>query len=325
MCLKYGCFCSGAKVNIFFILEKCINFTARNINVEIKIMKSFLFAIVAVLFCLNCYGQSLKVDGDPFGSCSICMECSFDNNGKQCSRIILTSNLPLNQLNVKGAIIVSQKEEVGMKIIEFLPNHGQKITFYATQCQPLDVVVSEFVTGGAEYKMHIVGETNGVVEPVVNVVSEPVVEPTPPSSTSIGGHEYVDLGLPSGTLWATCNIGANSPEEYGDYFAWGETSPKSNYKWSTLKYCEDDNGDTYSKYNTDSKYGNVDNKTTLERSDDAATANWGNDWCMPTLAQFQELYDKCTWTWTKKNGKKGYEVKGSNGNTIFRFIGQIAG
>ena len=130
-------------------------------------------------------------------------------------------------------------------------------------------------------------------------------------------HDYIDLGLPSGTLWATCNIGANAPEEYGDYFAWGETKPKSNYTWSTLKYCEDNTGYTFSKYNTQSYYGNVDKKTTLDRSDDAAYQNWGSDWCMPTLDQIKELKDKCTWTWTTKNGKNGCEVKGPNGKTLF--------
>ena len=128
---------------------------------------------------------------------------------------------------------------------------------------------------------------------------------------------YVDLGLPSGTLWADRNVGAALPEDYGDYFAWGETTTKSNYAWATLKYCEDNSGDRFSKYNTQSKYGNVDNKTVLERSDDAATANWGSGWCMPTQQQFQELYDNCTWTWTTRNGKNGYEVKGKNGNSIF--------
>ena len=130
-------------------------------------------------------------------------------------------------------------------------------------------------------------------------------------------HDYVDLGLPSGTLWATCNVGANSPEECGDYFAWGETTTKSNYDWSTLKYCEDSTGIKFSKYITRSKYGSVDYKNVLDRSDDAATANWGSDWCMPTQAQFQELYDKCNWTLTFTDGKNGFEVQGPNGNTIF--------
>ncbi len=126
----------------------------------------------------------------------------------------------------------------------------------------------------------------------------------------------VDLGLPSGTVWADRNIGANSPEGYGDYFAWGETRPKSEYNWSTLKYC---NGsyNTLTKYCTDSSYGTVDNKTVLEPSDDAATANWGNSWRMPTHEEHEELSEKCTWIWTTRNGVKGYNVTGPNGNSIF--------
>ena len=121
------------------------------------------------------------------------------------------------------------------------------------------------------------------------------------------GHEYVDLGLPSGTLWATCNVGASKPEEYGDYFAWGETQPKSTYDWGTYKYC---NGSLTSltKYCTDSYYGTVDNKTTLEAADDAARANWGGSWRMPTDAELTDLRGQCTWTWTTQNGVYGYKV-----------------
>ena len=126
----------------------------------------------------------------------------------------------------------------------------------------------------------------------------------------------VDLGLPSGILWASCNVGAESPEEYGDYFAWGETEPKSNYSWSTYKWC---NGsyDTQTKYCTSSSYGTVDNKTVLEPEDDAATANWGGNWRMPTEAELDELRTECTWTWITLNGVNGYEVTGPNGNSIF--------
>ncbi len=118
-------------------------------------------------------------------------------------------------------------------------------------------------------------------------------------------HEYVDLGL--SVKWATCNVGANSPEEYGDYFAWGETEPKSTYDWSTYKWC---NGsyNTQTKYNTNSSYGTVDNKTTLDLSDDAARANWGGSWRMPTKAEQDELRTECTWTWTTENGVNGYRV-----------------
>ena len=139
------------------------------------------------------------------------------------------------------------------------------------------------------------------------------------SSTSgtENGHDYVDLGLPSGLKWATCNVGATAPEGYGDYFAWGETSPKNDYSWSTYKYC---NGSETSltKYNTESDYGTVDNKTTLELSDDAARANWGGTWRMPTKVEQDELRNNCTWTWTTQNGVNGYKVTSkTNGNSIF--------
>lgn len=128
--------------------------------------------------------------------------------------------------------------------------------------------------------------------------------------------DYVDLGLPSGTLWATRNIGANSPEDYGDYFAWGETSPKNNYDWSTYEWC---NGSMYSltKYNTTTNYGIVDNKTELDLEDDAAYVNWGPSWRMPTKEQQDELRERCTWTWTTRSGVNGCQVTGPNGNSIF--------
>ena len=139
------------------------------------------------------------------------------------------------------------------------------------------------------------------VRPVMNIVND---------------HEYVDLGLPSGLLWATCNLGASKPEEYGDYYAWGETTTKSNYDWSTYKYCNGYN-DTMTKYCTSSSYGTVDNKTSLELSDDVARASWGGSWRMPTYEEISELNTKCTWTWTSLNGTDGYKVTGSNGNSIF--------
>jgi hypothetical protein len=115
--------------------------------------------------------------------------------------------------------------------------------------------------------------------------------------TQLNGHDYVDLGLPSGTLWATCNVGANSPEEYGDYFAWGEISTKSSYSSGTYYYS--------------------DNPTTLPTSVDAATANWGSDWRMPTKAEFDELISNCTVIWTTQNGVYGRRYTGTNGNSIF--------
>ena len=135
------------------------------------------------------------------------------------------------------------------------------------------------------------------------------------------GYGYVDLGL--SVKWATCNVGANNPEDYGDYFAWGETTTKDTYSWSTYKYC---NGSptTMTKYCNNSSYGNngfTDNKTQLELSDDAARVNWGGSWRMPTDAEWTELREQCTWTWTTQNGKNGYKVtskkSGYTNNSIF--------
>ena len=132
-------------------------------------------------------------------------------------------------------------------------------------------------------------------------------------------HAYVDLGLPSGTKWATCNVGAYSPEEYGDYFAWGETTPKDTYNWSTYQHC---NGSytTLTKYCTNADFGNngyVDNLTTLLPEDDAATANWGPDWRMPTKEEWEELYYNTTVTWTTQNGVSGGLFTAANGNSLF--------
>ena len=129
-------------------------------------------------------------------------------------------------------------------------------------------------------------------------------------------HEYVELGLPSGPLWATCNVGANSPEEYGDYFAWGETAPKEVYEWSTYKWNDRSNG-KFTKYCTDSKYGTIDNNTELLSEDDAAYVNWGKNWRMPSLEQIRELINCCSWLWTTRNGVNGQLVTGPNGNTMF--------
>ena len=142
------------------------------------------------------------------------------------------------------------------------------------------------------------------------------------NSGTINGREYVDLGLPSGTLWATCNVGASKPEEYGDYFAWGETTPKSTYDWSTYRWCK---GSYYTmtKYCTDSKYGYngfTDNLTELQPEDDAATANWGSGWKMPSYDQINELVNDeyTTSEWTQLNGVYGCKVTSkSNGNSIF--------
>ncbi len=133
-----------------------------------------------------------------------------------------------------------------------------------------------------------------------------------------GHHPHmIDLGLPSGTKWACCNVGASSPEEYGGYYAWGETEEKSYYDWSTYKYCKGFY-DTMTKYCTSSYCGTVDNKAVLTPEDDVAHVKWGGSWRMPTTKEIAELLNDCSWTWTAQNGVNGYLViSKSNGSSIF--------
>ena len=133
-----------------------------------------------------------------------------------------------------------------------------------------------------------------------------------------GPYVYVDLGL--SVKWATFNVGATKPEEYGEYFAWGETESKDYYDWSTYKWCRGTE-ESLTKYCVDSDWGynrQTDNKTLLDLSDDAANANWGENWRMPTGTECNELIKECTWTYTEYNGVTGYRVTSkTNSNSIF--------
>lgn len=150
-------------------------------------------------------------------------------------------------------------------------------------------------------------------------------EDDPNNGDGIGtynGHDYVDLGLPSGTMWATCNVGATIPEGYGDYFAWGETSIKTTYNWSTYKYANGTSWDDpqLTKYCSESSRGYngfTDSLTVLQPGDDAATTNWSSGWCMPTADQWRELRRNTIITLATQNGVNGWLVTASNGNSLF--------
>ena len=140
-------------------------------------------------------------------------------------------------------------------------------------------------------------EAGCVVEAMEGVFVQATAAGQSATFTPVPSHEYVDLGLPSGLLWATCNVGAETPEDYGDYFAWGETAPKDSY--------------------TEDNYTYSDNPTTLPSDHDAAAANWGGGWRMPTQAEFEELYNNTTMTWTTQNGVNGRLFTAANGNSLF--------
>ena len=136
------------------------------------------------------------------------------------------------------------------------------------------------------------------------------------STGVIDDYEFVDLGLPSGLKWASYNVGATSPEEYGWYFSWGETYNKVPCTWMYYGYGEGESN-TMTKYCTNSSNGTVDDKTVLEPEDDAAHVNWGGRWRMPTAKEYKELCEECSWVSMKLNGSIGYKVKGPNGNCIY--------
>ena len=137
------------------------------------------------------------------------------------------------------------------------------------------------------------------------------VSPQQSISGTINGHDYVDLGL--SVKWATQNVGASSPSDYGGYYAWGETETKSSYDWDNCFDCLDDTGDSWGTYK-------IGGKTSISPTSghDTARENWGGTWRMPTDAEFDELCDKCTWTWTSQGGHNGYLVTSkTNGTSIF--------
>lgn len=147
------------------------------------------------------------------------------------------------------------------------------------------------------------------------------------ASGAQNGHEWVDLGLPSGLKWATCNVGASTPEAYGDYFAWGETTTKNEYTWQSYTLCMGDNK-SMTKYCKSYDYGTVmDKKNRLDDIDDAAHMNWGGSWRMPTDTESQELKDGCTWTSVTQNGVKGYlgQSRYNNNSIFFPAAGKITG
>jgi len=230
--------------------------------------------------------------------------------------------------------------------IEALPNYGDKLTALENAIKALpdysdkfDAVVAalnamktqiEALGDGQTAIATQIGEVTAAINNLIASVNSgntsaaaalaQIIQKLEELKGNIGGggsmpstEDYVDLGLPSGIKWATKNLGASKPSDYGDYYAWGETEPKPNagYSWATYKWGTKDNL---------TKYNDTDGKTTLDPADDAATAKLGSSWRIPTSAEIAELLnpDNCTWTWTTQDDVNGYEVKSKkNGNSIF--------
>jgi len=172
------------------------------------------------------------------------------------------------------------------------------------------IYISDRIDFSSEYLGAIVSSTTFRI---FDSFIRPVKDKTPENPNNIV-FESVDLGL--SVEWASCNVGATKPEEYGGYYAWGETEEKDDYSWSTYKWCNG-NHTSFTKYCLDSNYGDVDNKYSLEPLDDVAHMLWENNWRMPTIDEVHELMEKCSWMWTSINDVTGQKVTGPNGNSIF--------
>ena len=230
--------------------------------------------------------------------------------------------------------------------VKGMPDYGEKLSAIVASLDAIKDQAEALGTGQTSIASKIADVTsaiNALVDQVKDGDTDAaaalaqIIQKLEDLKGSIGGGgttpstmEYVDLGLPSGLKWAKCNLGASKPSELGDFYAWGETAPKAEYTWATYKWMKAGQSDkkhitkyTIADGSTDGIWydsaGNFigDNKTTLVAADDAATANLGSPWRMPTKDEIKELIDNCTWFWTAQDGRTGYQVDGPNGNAIF--------
>ena len=230
--------------------------------------------------------------------------------------------------------------------VKALPDYGSKFDLIVASLGEIKDQAEALGTGQTSIASKIASVTDAINDLVAEVNSgntsaaaalAQIIQKLEDLKGSIGGGgttpstmEYVDLGLPSGLKWAKCNLGASKPSDYGDYYAWGETAPKADFTWDTYKWMQA--GHSHWRYITkytfaDGQTGGIwydsagafigDNKTVLDAADDAATANLGSPWRMPTKVEIAELITKCTWTWTTQDGVEGCQVDGPNGNAIF--------
>ena len=212
-----------------------------------------------------------------------------------------SAKVSLNE-NVKS---IDVAPEVGICYSEenSKPTCADMILKLGSAMQEYSFTIKDFVTSGTTYHyrtyVRLLDEIYyGPINTITTMGDKPV-------SKVINGHHFIDLGLPSGLLWAETNIGTSVASLYGDYFAWGETETKSSYDWDSYKWS-----------GTPTKYNQSDKKTILDADDDVATVKWGKGCRLPSNVEFQELFDECEWS-LQRNWVYGYLVKGPNGNSIF--------
>ena len=276
------------------------------IYTKMKIYKYILFTIITLFFSSVTNAQVLKVESfeKDLTDVTACSNAVKDGNGDTCALVKIS--LPVTGCEFSGNIVGKPEFHVSEYWVYMTPS-SKKLIVRCPGCKTLqvDLKTNEGKVGvesAVTYQLELSGYSNTIAFSNNQIVqtNKDAISPVSTSSNTINGHDYVDLGLPSGVKWATCNVGASSPSDYGDYFAWGETMTKSEYTKENSKTDEK---------NIEDISGNA--------QYDAARANWGGSWRIPTKTECEELKDKCTWIWATQDKCKGYMVTGPNGKSIF--------
>ena len=302
---------------------------------------------LSLLYCMDNQLTELNVVNNPYLAVLAC-------NGNQLTELDIPENLPLEQLFCENNNLTTIDVTNHDKLMLFNCNNNQLTSLDLTGCTELfqlycynnkingeamtDLVNSLETPSGGGY-MVVIDLDSGIEQNDITKEQADVAKAKGWSVEAIENddfvrypksntHDYVDLGLSSGTLWATCNVGANNPKDAGLFFAWGDTEGHGNdvsdeylFSWENYKWGETIDENTYfTKYCSDSSWGLdgfTDGKYELDPEDDAAYVNWGSIWRTPTKEQFDELLNECTWTPMTIGDVNGYEVTGPNDNSIF--------
>lgn len=256
--------------------------------------------MTSALLALGMFSYSCSSDDDEEGYVSGKDDVVNTNNASEVSATSAIVTATLNQ----SLITNNSVDYLGVSYGKDEDADDSKVTTKTIEGTTFTVTLTSLSAETTYYYKAFVRTDNG------NYIYGSTRKFTTEAVGSVKSGKVIDLGLPSGTKWASCNVGASAPEDYGDYFAWGETTTKDSYT--------DDNSVTYGvSYSTLQSKGIIDSNGNLTAKYDAATANWGKDWHTPTQTQIRELFNNCEWTWSSKDGVNGYLVTGSNGNSIF--------
>ncbi len=258
-----------------------------------KISSATLAFVALMMIFSSCHKETIQVN--PLATFNIELTKKYSDEGIVNKSLVTEFDASVSIAYEDDTVVYDSKFIAVDSVADYyIYDYSRSDILYASKGKPFRVIVDAII-GGVTFH----GESE------IYVLED---EPVTTSINMVSSFNYVDLGLPSGLKWAKCNLGATSPEEYGSYFAWGETTDKVDYSW-----------DTYSYYNDSvfTKYNGSDGLSILEATDDASTARLGVNWRIPTKAEFEELLNNCTATFTTSNGVNGYRFTGPNGNSIF--------